>query len=84
MTLYLALICGPLATLVAIVSAASIELSASRSVTSLASDAKAYASSHLRLQEAEASAVIAMINAFPRLGLLPSISHAIRIFSVAV
>ena len=82
MMLHLAMMCGTFAILVTIVSAASIELSESRSVTSLASDAKASTSSHLTIQETDENAVIAMINAFPGLGSLPSMYHVVRIFCV--
>ena len=84
MMLYLAMICGALAILVTIVSTASIDLSTSQSEISLPSDAKTSAYSHFRLQNTQESAVTAMINAFPRLGLLQSMSHAIRILCVAV
>ena len=82
--LYLAMICGALSILVTIVSAASMELSTSRTEISLASDAQISTSSYFRLQNTEENAVIAMINAIPRLRLLPSMSHTTRILCVAV
>jgi hypothetical protein len=84
MMLYLAMICGALAILVTIVSTASIDLSTARTKISLASDAKTSASSHFRLQKTEESAILAMIDAIPGLGLLPRKSNAIRILFVAV
>lgn len=82
--MYLAMICGALAILVTIVSTARIDLSTSQSEISIASDAKTSAHSNFRLQDTQEIAITAMINAFPRLGLLPSMSHAIRISCVAV
>ena len=76
------MICGALAILVTIVSTASIDLSTSRTKISLASDAKTSASSHFRLQKTEESAIIAMINAIPGLGLLQGMSNAIRILYI--
>jgi hypothetical protein len=84
MMLYLAMICGALAILETIVTAASFEQSKFRSETSLSRDADTTAYSHFRLQNTEESAVLAMINAFPRLRFLPSTFHAIRILCVAV
>ena len=84
MMMYLAMICSALAILVTIASTASFDLSTSRTKISLASDAKTSASSHFTLQKTEENAVIAMINALPMLGFLKGMSHAIRIFCVAV
>jgi hypothetical protein len=84
MVLHLATICGALTILVAIASAASIELSTLRSETSQARDAKTSVSSHMRLQNTEESAIIAMVAAFPRLQSLSSMFYAIRILCVAV
>lgn len=82
--MYLAMICGALAILVTIASAASIELSTSQSEISLASDAQTSADSHFRLQNTEESAVLAMINALPMLGYLKGMSHIFRMLCVGV
>jgi hypothetical protein len=82
--LYLAMICGALAILETIVTAASFEQTKFRSETSLSRVAETSASSHFGIQNTEENAVLAMINAFPRLRLLPSTFHAIRILCVAV